>query len=63
MSIHLGGNFNSIYQHTRHVNIPHGESNLVFIYRIQRMKDGSEREVIIPSFAVSSSPNDSDSEI
>jgi hypothetical protein len=63
MSIHLGGNYNSIYQHVRHVEIPHGDSNLVFVYRVQRMTDGKEMEIVLPAFSVSSSPSDPQSEI
>jgi len=63
MSIQLGGNFNSIYQHTRHVEIPHGDSKLMFIYRVQRAVDGKMKEISIHPFSVNSSPGDPDSDI
>jgi len=63
MGITLGGSFNNIYQHSRHTEIPHGQSSLVFVYRVQRVEDGKEIEIVIPAFNVSSQPDDPDSEI
>lgn len=63
LDINLGGVYNSIYQHSRHIDIPHGESNLVFVFRVQRVSDEKESELVIPAFSISSNPADIDSDI
>lgn len=64
MNISLGGDkWNSIYQHSRHVEIPHGESHLIFSYRVRRLSDEKEHEIMLSAFTVSSTPKSPDSDI
>jgi len=63
LNIALGGEYNNIYQHSRHIQIPHGESHLVFNYRIKRISDQLEKDIMVSAFNISSKPNDELSQI
>ena len=63
LNIALGGEYNNIYQHSRHIEIPHGESHLVFSYRIKRISDQLEKDFMVSAFNISSKPHDDLSQI
>ena len=63
LNIALGGEYNNIYQHSRHIEIPHGESHLVFSYRIKRISDQLEKDIMVSAFNISSKPHDDLSQI
>ena len=63
LNIALGGEYNNIYQHSRHIEIPHGESHLVFSYRIKRISDQLEKDIMVSAFNISSKPHDTLSQI
>lgn len=55
MSIHLCGNFNHIYQHTRHMEIPVGpDFSIYFKYLVRNHETNDSYEILLPPIKVDS---------
>jgi len=48
MSIFLGGDFNHIYQHSRHVEVPQDTDTIMYRYLFKNTVTGEESELILP---------------
>jgi len=48
MSIQLGGNFNHIYQHSRHIEVPRNSKYVTFVYSVRVSDSDTIQELTLP---------------